>query len=398
MAELQGSIHLSPTANAKMIRTDKYIQYGVPSDKATKYDSLNLPVTTFRTTSKQNLIDKYGLEVQEIDFVKLCIQRQPIDEETLQILLERNNYTCCICKGIKSDAYIIHHIEEYANSKDNGHYNLAVLCPNDHDLVHRQGVKLTNTISKEQVIKAKEKWEKEVEEHNVAAASKAGETHDIDFVNIPRIIELCLSVLGTIPENKYSKILKENGVITKEGFINDDFLNKKSPFDFFMGFEGAALRLYIFEILKSLLRCLDFVDLDSLLKKSVLKSTCIVGKYCFYVGGVYGKAPKHPITSESPITHIYIRRKPFFVEWIFHPQYLTSSTARWRVANRTQYIIYGKIKAVREKEIKGEKFIHIDIRPYAFGSPVKTKNRTPDVHYIKQAIDYDEYFPDDEEK
>lgn len=387
-----------------MSLTDKYIQYGVPSDKATKYDLLDLPVTTFRTTSKRNLIKKYGLEAQEVNFVKLCIQRQPIDEETLQALLERNNYTCCICKGIKSDAYIIHHIEEYATSQNNEYYNLAVLCPNDHDLVHRQGAKLTNTISKEQVIKAKEKWEKEVEEHNVAAASKAGETHDIDFVNIPRIIELCLSVLGSIPENKYSTILKKNGVLTKEGFINDDFLNKKfpnreSPFDFFMGFEGAiALRLYIFEILKSLLRCLDFVDLDSLLKKSVLKSTDIVGKYCFYVGGVYGKAPKLPVTSESPITHIYIRRKPFFVEWTFHPQYLTSSTAKWRVAKRTQYIIYGKIKAVREEQIKGEKFIHIDIRPYAFGSPVKTKNRTPVVHYIKQSIDYDEYFPDDKEK
>lgn len=386
-----------------MYKSDTYIQYGVPSDKAEKYKQLDLPVTAFRRTSKKNLIDKYSLDKQEVDFVKLCISRQPIHEDTVNSLLENNNYTCCICKGIKSDAYIIHHIEEYSTSQDNNYHNLAVLCPNDHDLVHRKGARLTKSISKEQVLKAKRKWENEVREHNVVAASRSGEASEIDFVNIPRIFELCLQIFGEIPDNRYSQMLKGNKVLTETGLINDEYLNKtfpdrKSPFHFFMGLQGpVALRSYMFEIMKQILRRVEFVDLDSLLKRSVLRSTNIVGTYCFYVGGVYGKAPKYPVTRDSPVTHIYIRRKPFFAEWTFHPQYLTSLTARWRIANRTQYLIYGRIRGVGEKVIKGEKFIHIDIRPYVFGIPTQTKNRTPLVHYIKNQNDYDECFMIDEE-
>ncbi|NVO12370.1 MAG: HNH endonuclease [Bacteroidales bacterium] len=385
-----------------MAITDTYLQYGVPSDKAEKYDMLGIPVTTFRNTSNKNLIDKYGLDKHEVAFVKNCIQRKPIDELTILRLLEKNNYTCCICKGVKSDAYIIHHIEEYSVSQDNEYYNLAVLCPNDHDLVHREGVRLTNTISKEQLIKAKEKWEKQVQELNVERASKNGELYDIDFVNIPRILELCLECYGKIPDNRYTNLLKGNQVITDSGFINDEFLNikfpeRKSPFDFYLGLEGAvALRAYIFEIFKDILKQVDFVDLDSLLQKSVIKTNNIAGKFCYYVGGVYGKSPKFPVTASSPLTHIYFRRKPFFVEWTLHPQYLTSSTAKLRLSKRTQYIIYGRIKGIGEKEIKGQKFIYLDIRPYVFGSPIELKNRTPIIHYIKDPTNYDSYFEDDE--
>ena len=143
-----------------------YIQYGVPSNWAHQYELIGISTTTFKQTSKKNLISKYNIPQIQVDFVKHCLTREPIAEHTLQTLLERSNFTCCLCKGTKSNSYIIHHIEEYSKSQDNSYYNLAVLCPNDHDEAHKQGKSLTNKITPDNIRKAKEKWAKAVKEEN----------------------------------------------------------------------------------------------------------------------------------------------------------------------------------------------------------------------------------------
>ncbi len=143
-----------------------YIQYGVPSNWAREYDLIGISTTTFKQTSKNNLINKYKIPPIQVDFVKDCLTREPIEEDILQTLLERSNFTCCLCKGTKSDAYIIHHIEEYSKSQNNSYCNLAVLCPNDHDEAHKQGKSLTNKITLDNIRTAKEKWEKQVIKEN----------------------------------------------------------------------------------------------------------------------------------------------------------------------------------------------------------------------------------------
>ena len=110
-----------------------YIKYGVPSSWAIEFEKIGLSVATFKKTSKKNLFDKYGIPIIQIYFVKNCLTRQPIDDVLVQTLLENNGFTCCLCKGQKSDAYVIHHIVEYSKTQDNTYPNLAVLCPNDHD-------------------------------------------------------------------------------------------------------------------------------------------------------------------------------------------------------------------------------------------------------------------------
>lgn len=149
---------------------ETFIQYGVPSNWAHKYELIGISASTFKTTSKKNLIDKYEIPEEQIKFVKGCLVRQPIDNSIVQKLLENNRFVCCLCKGQKSDAYIIHHIVEYSLTKDNNYSNLAVVCPNDHDLAHRTGVMLTNQITEKQIRESKENWEILVKKENKAAA------------------------------------------------------------------------------------------------------------------------------------------------------------------------------------------------------------------------------------
>lgn len=149
---------------------ETYIQYGVPSNWAHDYELIGISASIFKATPKKNLIDKYKIPENQIKFVKDCLVRQPIDDSVVQKLLENNGFVCCLCKGKKSDAYIIHHIVEYSITKDNKYSNLAVVCPNDHDLAHRTGVMLTNQITEKQIREAKKSWELQVKKENKAAA------------------------------------------------------------------------------------------------------------------------------------------------------------------------------------------------------------------------------------
>lgn len=150
-----------------------YIRYGVDSKSAEKYSSLNLPITTFKNTSQKNLIEKYGLSKEEIKRTKNCIKRKPVDEETLVKLLENCNFVCCCCKKIES-GFIIHHIEEYSISQNNDYDNLVVLCPNHHDIAHRNSG-LTYKLPPKVLKETKATWEEEVKKHNQQAATVKNE-------------------------------------------------------------------------------------------------------------------------------------------------------------------------------------------------------------------------------
>lgn len=375
---------------------DTYIQYGVPSDWANEFENIGLPSSTFKNTSIKNLIAKYKIEESRAEFVKDCLKRNPIDDGIVQSLLENSRFVCSLCKGQKSDAFIIHHIEPYSVSQDNSYNNLVVLCPNDHDLVHREGQSLTNKITKEQLIKAKTNWQKEVETNNVLIATQNGEISEVDFINIPRVLELYYRLFKQAPKTNYSKDLNSQLLLKNDGSINYKILSKihKNSMTPFMSFgpqSSWALSLHFEEVFKTILTKINFDDLDSLLNKKSLSNNDLIGKFCFYVGGLYGNRPQMPINEQTKSCHLYFHRKSFFVEWIIDPKYMKSSSSIDRLANRTEYLIYGRIRSVDIKDWKGKDYVYFNIRPYLFGLPTLTKSRRPAIHYDKyKDFEFDE--------
>jgi hypothetical protein len=366
-----------------MINT--YLQYGVSSDLANKLNSLGIPKTTFENTSNKNLVSKYNLKIEEIILVKELIKRKPIENDIIEQLLENSNFTCCICKGVKGKSYIIHHIEEYSINQNNGYHNLAVLCPNDHDLAHKKGKSLTSTLTEEQIITQKHKWQLEVQRINIEKASISGNIFEVDFLNVPRILELCIEIFGGIPDTAYTQNLINSDLIESDGNLNEVKIstfakNPNTPLIFFAPLGSAMLRTHYYEIFKALIAHLNFKDLDLLLNKTSIK-TGIIGEYCYYVGGLYSSPLSEHIDKNSEEMKFHLSKKKTKVEWLVDPKYFASSSAKWRTANRTNYMIYGKIRNVRVEVIDGEKIIVIDIRPYCFGLPELTKHRTPDIAY-----------------
>lgn len=377
---------------------EELLKYGINSDLAHIANSIGLNVTNIRATSKKLLIKNYGLTEQQAKVLKDNIVRKPISEADVQLLLERNAGTCCVCQGKKSDAYIIHHIEHYNISQNNEYDNLVLLCPNDHELAHREGESLANKITPKQLISFKKSWEKNVEENKVRKATLKGEIHDVDYLNVHRILELA-NQFDDVTNTKYYLSLLVQGLIQKDNSLNPKFytknkLNPNTPLKFFAGFGSHTLIQHYFDILLNIFERVEVHDLDYLLKKSEIKKG-IIGKFCYYVGGVYGKQYRGIINEESEYTSIHFRRKPFIVEWSVNPMFITSSTASWRIARRPIYAIYGKIVNVSEVTENGVDFIHIEIRPYVFGIALTMKNRTPIIHYIKNI---DRYSFDEDDK
>lgn len=249
--------------------------------------------------------------------------------------------------------------------------------------------------------KAKEKWEKTVKEYNVVQAGKEGKLQEVEYVNIPRITELILQLKNKLPETSYTSLLRAENFVNNDNSLKEellDYRDKDYPFDFGKSY---LIKYHYFELFKLVIHQLNFIDLDSILSKNYLKSTNIVGTYCFYIGGLYGNSPKLPIDESTGICHLYFRRKYFFVEWKIDPKYIVSTTAISRMSQHTVYIVYGVIRNIGEKIIKDKKFIHIDIRPFIVGAPEYQKDRVPYIKYIKDGEyndeDYEDEYPKIEE-
>jgi hypothetical protein len=376
---------------------ETYIQYGVASDLAEKLSLLGLPKSTFDKTSKKNLCERYGLGNEEVKLVKELIKRHPIDENTIEHLLESANYVCCVCKGTKGNSYIIHHIEEYSISQNNEYYNLAVLCPVCHDTAHKNGKSLSLKLTEDQIYKSKEKWEKEVERLNVEKASKNGNIFEVDFLNVPRILELSKELFSEIPTTSYTEDLIKQNLIDLDSNLNSQKIaelakNPNTPLIFFAAWGSSMLKFHYFDIFKRILSHLEFKDLELLLNKTSIKSG-IVGEYCYYVGGLYSSTLPGDINGETEFMKFHIRKKQFIVEWLVDPKYFGSSSAKWRTDQRNVYMIYGKVRNVNIEVVDDKKKIIIDIRPYCFGLPEKRIDRKPVIAYLKEV---DEVFEDDE--
>ena len=208
---------------------DILINYGINSELASKLIAKDLTVTDIKTLSIPKITSLCGLEATEVEYIKKLLKRQPIPENTAISLLENNLYTCCVCHGLKSDAFVIHHINPYSISRDNSYGNLAVLCPSDHDLAHREGIGITTKLTQKQILQAKAKWETTVEKQNAINACMSGKFSHIEYCNIERIIELCVQTFGDIPKVELTDQLINSGILLPSGLVNDKELNKIYP-------------------------------------------------------------------------------------------------------------------------------------------------------------------------
>ncbi|WP_213879510.1 HNH endonuclease signature motif containing protein [Pseudomonas sp. dw_358] len=357
------------------------VKYGVPSNLADKSIAAGLTVTNIRATSQKTIVGKYGMSKDEAIFLKKAVMRQPIDSDTVQTLLERSNFRCCVCKGDQSAGFVIHHIVEYEKTQDNDYDNLIVLCPNDHDRAHQGGLSLT--ISESNLRQAKEKWEQQVEIVNAQRAARSILIRDdaIDYINVNRIEELCVRLFGEIPQTTMTSSLQNLKILDSRGSFNQKYVETNISggqylFDYVSSHEAEHYR----QLMTIIATKIDFADLDPALPKTK-KLKSLEGYYVYFTGGVSAKGPILPFSHATPpITMRYSKRKKK-IEWHLEPKYLMSISAIARIGGTNRYTIYCLIRSVSKQE-NGE--ILITASPLLIAQPMKYIDKTPIIAYARR--------------
>jgi 5-methylcytosine-specific restriction endonuclease McrA len=357
---------------------ETYLQYGVPSDTAALLASRGLPVSTFRRTSKKNLVTRFDISPEVVDLVRARVRRKPIDSVILETLLERSNYTCCVCRGMKGTSYLVHHIRPFHRSQDNAYTNLAVLCPTCHDLAHR-GAGLTLNLTAHEIIRLKDQWEREVKLHNVTAAAKRLDIQDSDFINIPRVAELARQILDRVPPTDPSAS-EISAILASQEHRRGMLLLERGAMLRMIG-TGWQLQDNFVRIFRYMMPYLEFHDLDDLLSRRKIQEPNCVGRFCFFVGGVQGHPFEWKEHSSEGMTLLHLRKKGFVCEWLLDTRFITSTSAAVRLSSRSIIAIYGRIKSIGIQRRSDKEYVKVDIRPYLIGTPTVWLDRTPAVAY-----------------
>lgn len=368
---------------------DTFLQYGVSTALAEKAHHAGLTVSKARALSQKDMELKYGLSGSEAKAISIAVRRSAIDSDVVQLLLERSNFVCCVCKGVKSPAYIIHHIVEYEKTQDNNYKNLVVLCPTDHDLAHQGG--LTLRLTDDQIRRAKTSWEKLVEVANAQRAAQKIEVSDdaIDYVNVKRIEELCVRLFKRIPQTGLTASLKSAGILKKDGSfdqknVQTNLSGGRYLFDYITHQETEHYK----QLMQEIAKVVDFIDLDAAVSASLTQLKGAEGQYAFFIGGVHAKGPDLPITASTPAVVMFYSRKKHRIEWILDPIFLMSMSAIARIGGTNRYIIYCLVRTVEKRE---DGWVLVKASPLLIAQPTKYVDKTPAISYQKR---YERYIAD----
>ncbi|WCD83023.1 HNH endonuclease signature motif containing protein [Pseudomonas sp. TUM22785] len=374
--------------NARTLNT--LLQYGVTSDLATKANSAGLTVTKARSLSQKDMVSKFGLSAAEAKILSHCVRREPIDEQIVQLLLERSNFVCSMCKGQKGPSYIIHHIIEHEKTQDNTYNNLIVLCPVDHDLAHRGG--LTLSLTESQLRTTKEKWEQQVEVENAQKAARLIQVNDdaIDYINVKRIEELCVRLFKEIPQTTLTANLRRTGTLGADGsfdqkYVQTNLSGGRYLFDYITHQEAEHYK----QLMQEIATVTTFIDLDETANAGYAELKASEGCYAFFIGGVCAKGPDLPITASTPTILLHYSRRHLRIEWILDPIFMMSMSAITRIGGKNRYIIYCLVRTV---DLQADKTNLVRASPLLIAQPNKWVNKTPAIAYERQ---YAEYIDDD---
>jgi len=113
--------------------------YGLTSDLIEKIGDRGHTLTELRALSRQKLLGQYTSE--EVDQIKASIDRTPIPEEVIALVVAKAGGACCYCgDGNNSRPVQIHHIAPYSETQDNSEENLLLVCPTHHVTIHANDV------------------------------------------------------------------------------------------------------------------------------------------------------------------------------------------------------------------------------------------------------------------
>lgn len=208
--------------------------------------------------------------------------RPPIPTETLMRVLFSNRYQCCVCRDPKLSV-IVHHIEEWAESRSHEIDNLAVLCLNHHDQAHSKKT-LSKNLDASSLRDAKRKWEEEVKRLDASSISEAMrlDYSNWNYMNELRVFEIAKAI--GVDFNKISRFrdMVNAGLVRPDGLPTPVYND-----ELYYMYEGPNILFryfYVSEVINSVVQKLPIVNISDYLDKGTLCLTVVPGDFIFVQG------------------------------------------------------------------------------------------------------------------
>ncbi|MER9841093.1 HNH endonuclease [Mesorhizobium australicum] len=219
--------------------------------------------------------------------------RPPIPTDTLVSVLFANRYQCCICRDPKLSV-IVHHIEEWAESRLHDAGNLAVLCLPHHDEAHSRKT-LSRNLDAKTLRDAKAKWEARVKRFDAESILSAMrlEYSNWNFMNELRIFEIARAIGIEFGRVFQLDQLVTSGIVQRDGLpapVNDDKL-----FYMYQGSTILARYFYVSEVLNLVIKNIPIINISDYLDRGVLGFALAPGDFIF----VQGAHTFSPITQKK---------------------------------------------------------------------------------------------------
>ncbi|WP_163576437.1 HNH endonuclease signature motif containing protein [Halomonas faecis] len=289
--------------------------------------------------------------------------RPPIPEETLLRVLYRSRRTCCVCRDPKKSV-VVHHIDEWASSRNHSESNLIVLCLDHHDLAHTRK-ELSQGLSRSELITSKENWETDVTKLDAKAILALKNSRDFsrwDWVNIQRVFELAIDRSIACTNTKITGYLRSRGYLDGNGFLSStDNWAQHNPNGFWFTdiSDGMYISWYLSNIVDQVLESTPVIDITSFIPyKSELKSVLSEGDYFVAQLPFYFSDIDNNERGKTQMRRSYYRGYGVRIEYTFDAWLCLSSSARYdAMTGRKVKTVFGLVRSITDED--GELLISV---------------------------------------
>jgi hypothetical protein len=306
---------MSRTAKALMAR-------GLDRDAADSLVRGGYTLASLKLLSQAELID-LGLQ-PEMATELLAESRPPIPPETMAKLLYESRWTCCICRD-RTKSIIVHHLEEWHDSRDHSEANLVVLCLQHHDEAHtKRALSLNLTIDR--IRELKRLWLDEVKLADTRTIKGLGASNPSRwfYFNHARVFSLFLSRKMLVENNQVTARAMMLGLIDDTGTFAISADDKLHLYNFDYGF---MLYQYVANMFDRLLDDTVLLDLTDKFNRTDIHALLKPGMIVSLQAAFYFNRGIDGLRGPGQTRRAYYRRDGILFEFEFDAYESTSTSA-----------------------------------------------------------------------
>ncbi|MCS1303926.1 HNH endonuclease [Escherichia coli] len=323
---------------------------GLACDIAERLSAKGFTLKKLQQTDADVLL-QMGLSEHDISNIHAG-KRPPIPEKILFNVLNKSRRTCCVCWE-HNKPIVVHHIKEWAVSRDHSEENLAVLCLECHDLAHSKK-QISLNLTAEEVKQHKANWENIVRKQRKQTLLKlklSNYSARWDWINCRRLFELVDELGCKISVASKFNNLKEKGFLDERGFLTDDSQWKldKNKRDYFLDFGyGFSISNYLNELLETVIDELSVIDITPIRnKRREIKALVDTRSFISIQAPFYFSNTTDGKSDLSDVKTAYCQGYGLKVEFTFQPWYCTSCSAKHSgMTGRRVLTVFGFVRDI----------------------------------------------------